>query len=80
MHMLKFFGDKIRPLRPSKKILGLNPALKLVLVLLGTWDVIGCPPGNKHISVHKMMANPLTKPIPRDIFLDHIRSLGFRRL
>jgi hypothetical protein len=34
----------------------------------------------KHISTTRMIADPLTKPIGRDIFQAHVRSLGLRRL
>ncbi|KAK2985541.1 hypothetical protein RJ640_006428 [Escallonia rubra] len=33
----------------------------------------------KHIPTGKMVADPLTKPIARDVFLSHIRSMGLRR-
>ncbi|KAK2972779.1 hypothetical protein RJ640_029704 [Escallonia rubra] len=33
----------------------------------------------KHIPTGRMVADPLTKPIARDVFLSHIRSLGLRR-
>jgi len=34
----------------------------------------------KHISTSCMVADPLTKPIARDVFLAHVRSLGLRRM
>ena len=34
----------------------------------------------KHISTSNMVANPLTKPIARDIFVKHVRSLGLYRM
>uniref|UniRef100_A0A2N9HL28 CCHC-type domain-containing protein n=1 Tax=Fagus sylvatica TaxID=28930 RepID=A0A2N9HL28_FAGSY len=34
----------------------------------------------KHISTTRMIADPLTKPIGRDAFQAHVRSLGLRRL
>jgi hypothetical protein len=34
----------------------------------------------KHISMSRMVANPLTKPIARDVFQAHVRSLGLRRM
>ena len=33
----------------------------------------------KYISMHNMVANPLTKPIPRDIFIKHVKSQGICR-
>jgi len=33
----------------------------------------------KHISTGSMVADPLTKPIARDVFLSHIVSMGLRR-
>ena len=30
----------------------------------------------KHISTSNMVADPLTKPIARDVFVKHVRSLG----
>ena len=33
----------------------------------------------KHISTRDMMADPLTKPIARDLFLSHISSMGLHR-
>ncbi|KAK2970080.1 hypothetical protein RJ640_006553 [Escallonia rubra] len=33
----------------------------------------------KHIPTGRMVADPLTKPIARDVFLSHIRSMGLRR-
>ncbi|KAK2969902.1 hypothetical protein RJ640_009848 [Escallonia rubra] len=32
----------------------------------------------KHIPTGRMVADPLTKPIARDVFLSHIRSMGLR--
>jgi hypothetical protein len=34
----------------------------------------------EHISTKNMLANPLTKPIARDPFHDHIKGLGLRRI
>ena len=34
----------------------------------------------KHISKSLMIADPLTKPIGRDVFQAHVRSLGLRRI
>ena len=34
----------------------------------------------KHISTSLMIADPLTKPIRRDVFQAHVRSLGLRRI
>ena len=34
----------------------------------------------KHISTSNMLANPLTKPIARDVFVKHVRSLGLYRM
>jgi len=34
----------------------------------------------KYISMHAMVADPLTKPIPRDVFIRHVRTLGLRRI
>ncbi|XP_050207760.1 secreted RxLR effector protein 161-like [Mercurialis annua] len=34
----------------------------------------------QYISMHQMVADPLTKPIPRDVFLAHVKSLGLRRI
>lgn len=34
----------------------------------------------KYISTHKMIADPLTKPIPRDVFKAHAMSLGLQRV
>ena len=34
----------------------------------------------QYISTHKMVADPLTKPIPRDIYVSHVNSLGLRRV
>ena len=34
----------------------------------------------KHISTSLMIADPLTKPIGRDVFQAHVRSLGLRRI
>jgi hypothetical protein len=33
-----------------------------------------------YISTHKMVADPFTKAIPRDMFVGHVKSLGLRRL
>ena len=34
----------------------------------------------KHISTSNMVADPLTKPIARDVFVKHVRSLGLSRM
>ena len=34
----------------------------------------------KHVSTSLMIADPLTKPIGRDVFQAHVRSLGLRRI
>lgn len=34
----------------------------------------------KHISTSDMVADPLTKPIARDIFRKHVRGLGLHRI
>jgi hypothetical protein len=34
----------------------------------------------KHISTSRMVADPLTKPMPRDQFEAHVKSLGLRRM
>ena len=34
----------------------------------------------KHISTNSMVADPLTKPIARDVFVRHVRSLGLCRM
>ena len=34
----------------------------------------------KHISTGSMVANPLTKPIARDVFQSHVGSKGLRRM
>jgi len=42
-------------------------------------DIIACKEIALHyISTHKMVADPLTKPIPRDVFVKHVKSLGLR--
>ena len=33
-----------------------------------------------YISANNMIADPLSKPIPRDVFKSHMLSLGFRRV
>ena len=33
----------------------------------------------QYISTHRMIADPMTKPIPRDVFIGHVKSLGLRR-
>ena len=33
----------------------------------------------QYISTHHMVVDPLTKPIPRDVFLGHVNALGLRR-
>jgi hypothetical protein len=34
----------------------------------------------QYISTYKMVADPFTKAIPRDMFVGHVKSLGLRRL
>jgi hypothetical protein len=34
----------------------------------------------KHISTNSMVADPLTKPIAKDVFVRHVRSLGLCRM
>ena len=34
----------------------------------------------KYITTREMVADPLTKPIPRDIFIKHVKSQGLRRI
>ena len=34
----------------------------------------------KYISTSNMVADPLTKPIARDVFVKHVRSLGLCRI
>ena len=34
----------------------------------------------EHISTSRMVADPLTKPISRDLFVSHVKSLGLRRM
>ena len=34
----------------------------------------------QYISTHRMLADPMTKPIPRDVFHNHVKSLGLRRM
>ena len=34
----------------------------------------------KHISTNSMVADPLTKPITKDAFVRHVRSLGLCRM
>ena len=34
----------------------------------------------KYIPTREMVADPLTKPIPRDIFIKHVKSQGLRRI
>ncbi|CAA7036896.1 unnamed protein product [Microthlaspi erraticum] len=34
----------------------------------------------KYISTHRMVVDPFTKPIPRDVFLAHVGALGLRRI
>ena len=33
----------------------------------------------QYISTNKIVAYPFTKPIPRDVYNGHVRSLGLRR-
>ena len=43
-------------------------------------DIVAQKEANiQYISMHKMVADPFTKPIPRDTFTSHVRSLGMRR-
>ena len=34
----------------------------------------------RHISTGSMVADPLTKPITRDVFVSHVGSMGLRRI
>ena len=34
----------------------------------------------RHISTGSMVADPLTKPIARDVFVSHVSSIGLRRI
>ena len=34
----------------------------------------------KHISTSNMVTNPLTKPIAKDVFVKHVKSLGLCRM
>ena len=34
----------------------------------------------KYLSTNKMIADPLTKPTPKDVFKTHMMSLGLRRV
>jgi hypothetical protein len=34
----------------------------------------------KHISKNSMVTDPLTKPIVRDVFVRHVRSIGLCRM
>ena len=34
----------------------------------------------QYISTHNMIVDPLTKPITRDVFMGHVRSIGFCRI
>ena len=34
----------------------------------------------KHISTSNMVADPLTKPIAKDVFVKHVRSQGLSRM
>ena len=34
----------------------------------------------QYISIHHMAADPLTKPIPRDVFLAHVNAFGLCRI
>ena len=34
----------------------------------------------KYISTNNMVADPLTKPIARDVFIRHVKSLGLCRM
>ena len=34
----------------------------------------------QYISTHNMIADHLTKPISRDVYLAHVKSLGLRRI
>ena len=34
----------------------------------------------KYLPTQAMVADPLTKPIPRDVFIRHVRTLGLRRI
>ncbi|KAK2987291.1 hypothetical protein RJ640_024654 [Escallonia rubra] len=56
----------------SKRLLGLRYHFIRALVAQGEVSM-------KHIPTGRMVADPLTKPIARDVFLSHIRSMGLRR-
>ena len=34
----------------------------------------------QYIFTHQMVADPLTKPILRDVYLSHVNALGLRRI
>lgn len=34
----------------------------------------------QHISTDRMVADPLTKPIPKELFQAHVKMLGLKRL
>ena len=34
----------------------------------------------QYISMHQMVADPLMKPIPRDVYLSHANALGLHRI
>ena len=34
----------------------------------------------RYITTYEMVADPMTKPILRDVFVEHVKSLGLRRL
>ena len=34
----------------------------------------------QYISTHQMVVDPLTKPIPRDVYPSHVNALGLRRI
>ena len=34
----------------------------------------------QYISTHRMIVDSMAKPIPRDVFCGHVKSLGVRRV
>ena len=43
--------------------------------MVSQWEVI-----LQHISTSSMVADPLTKPIARDLFFSHTKSMGLHRI
>ena len=43
--------------------------------MVAQWEVV-----LRHISIGSMAADPLTKPIARDVFVSHVNSMGLRRI